>query len=552
MSRKLIGLALCGIACLLPGRSNAQTAALLAVSDASQVSELQLAKVMADDSSLWLSVRLQGRTRLALVTAETAVEPAPAAHAWLRALDFATRVRVAAPVGPLASCGTQQRFEPHDTGLPEAKSLAAVEVSSVGTDLELRRRLSDAGLPADAERVARFTSAASPPFRVSIYDVPADGGSTETVRLTERGYPTTLPRISLSGADTVPLSVMALAKDGVQPLSRESADPSDFPVVYRAVDASSDYLSARHDWLGQNPTRWLNEVQASAPLFGGTVLPSGQRIEPVISRYFAESRVASASACETRARAAYEHASNNAADFACDAADDLARSLTELDFAEPRASRFFGRLAVDAAGFRVVDSGSRSPLLFATDFDPSGCPGETLPPVSTPSAPSTPSTPAPVSREPVVVSSPEYPYYGPTTTTTTVYTEDSCTWSSSSSSSHDSCSGDSSTSESSSESCNGDSSSSESNTDTCSGDSSSSESSSDSCGGDSSDSKYDGDTCTGDSAESNSARSKSAALGADPAQSVRAKHRPRPVRLSLVTLLAAALGLPLRRRYASR
>jgi len=538
---------------LLPARSNAQTAALLAVSDASQVSELQLAKVMADDSSLWLSVRLHGRTRLALVTAETAVEAAPAAHAWLRALDFATRVRVAAPVGPLASCGAQQSFEPHDTGLPDAKSLAAVEVSSVGSELELRRRLADAGLPADAERVARFTSAASPPFRVSIYDVPADGGSTETVRLNERGYSTTLPQISLSGAGKVSLSVIALATDGVQPVTREVADPSDFPVVYRAVDAGSDYLSARHDWLEQNPTRWLNEVQASAPLFAGTVLPSGQRIDPVIARYFAEFRAASATACEARARAAYEHASTNAADFACDAADDLARSVTELGFAELRASRFFGQLAVDAAGFRVVANGSRSPLLFATDFDASGCPGAALPPVSTPSAPSTPSTPAPVSREPVVVSSTEYPYYGPTpTTTTTVYTEDSCTWSNSSSSSHDSCSGDSSTSESSSESCSGDSSSSESSTDTCSGDSSTSESSSDSCSGDSSDSKYDGDTCTGDSAESNSARSKSAALSADPAQRVRAKHRPRPLRLSLVTLLAAALGLPLRRRCASR
>ncbi len=57
-----------------PVSASAQTAALLAVGDATQLSEVQLVKVMADDSSLWLSVRLQGRTRVALVVAEAEIE----------------------------------------------------------------------------------------------------------------------------------------------------------------------------------------------------------------------------------------------------------------------------------------------------------------------------------------------------------------------------------------------------------------------------------------------------------------------------------------------
>ncbi|HEX2669599.1 MAG TPA: hypothetical protein VHM25_01945, partial [Polyangiaceae bacterium] len=502
MLKKLICLVACAASSLTPAPVRAQTAVLLAVADAAQLSEVKLAKVMADDASLWLAVQLKGGTRLALVTAEAGIEVAPAADAWLRALDYSTRVRVAAPPGSPVKCGDLQQFEPDDTGLPEAQRVAAFEVSSASTELELRRRLADAGLPVDAERVAQFTSVTQPPFRVALYDVPMAGGSTEALRWVEQGQPTSLPQIAISGAPTAALGLIAIAGQGVQLLSQDSADPSEFPVVYRAIDASSDYLTARRDWLAQNPTRWLNEVQAIAPLFSGTVMPSGRRITSLISRYFTASRQASASACEAKVRAAYERASTNADDFTCDAADDLARSLSEIGFAELRASRFFGRIGGDGANFRGAAAGSRSPLLFATDLDLSGCPADVLPPVS---VPITRMPPAPVNTTPVVVSTPDDPYTEPTPPVRVgVYSEGSCTGSASDPGPSESCSGDTSSTESSSDSCSGDTSSTESSSDSCSGDTSSTESSSDSCSGDTSSTESSSDSCSGDTSSTES------------------------------------------------
>jgi len=286
------------------------------------------------------------------------------------------------------------------------------------------------------------------------------------------------------------------------------------------------------------------------------VFPSGERIEPVIRRYFTSASVGSASACEQRSRAAYEHGSENIEEFRCEGADDLSRTLAEVQFAELRASRFFGRLDMAGTKFQIVASGSRSPLLFATEFDRSGC--EEIP--GSVSLPYPPSSPPPASTEPVVVA-PTEPYSVPTPTATGAYTEGSCSGSISRFDSNDDCggdprspqpnsegcSGDPTSSESNTDGCSGDSTSGESSTDSCSGDSSSDEPSADSCSGDSSDSKYDGDTCSGDSAESSTVRAKRAELRESPA-----RPHVRHLRMSLVTLLAAALGLPLRRRSASR
>ena len=566
--QKFTCFALLATSTLAPVHASAQTAALLAVGDATQLTELQLAKVVAEDSSLWLSVRLQGRTRLALVSAESSVDTAPAAHAWLRALDFATRVRVAPPPGPLSGCGASPKLEAADTGLPEPRSVAALEVSSADSDVELRRRLADAGLPVDISRIARFTSDAEPPYRIVVYDVPAFGGSTEALRLVDHGHPTALPHLEISGANSVPISLIALAKEGVLPLEQESADPSEFPIAYRALDQSTDYLSARRGWLAQNPTRWLIEVQASAALFTASALPSNGQIEPVISRYFS-ALGAAANGCEARVRAARARASLNAADFACAGADDLSLSLAELDFAELRLSRFFG--TTEGANFRVDPGVPRGPLLLATDFDASGCEPISAEPPRAPNDPPESRTPPPVSTAPVVVSGPDDPNYDPVPVNTTrVYAEGSCTASPSDRGSHDSCSGDSSSRDSSRDSCSGDSSSGDSSSDSCSGDSSSNDSGPDSCSGDASDSssdscsgdsdssgdssgcgksEYDGDTCSGDSASGNGAPAKSASLRTGRAT---ARPRPRQVRLSLLTLLAAALALPLRRLRASR
>ncbi len=557
--------------------ASAQTAALLAVGDATQLSEVQLVKVMADDSSLWLSVRLQGRTRLALVVAEAAIESAPGAHAWLSALDYATRMRVAPPPGSLAACGSSKQFGLADSGLPEPRRVAALEVSSATSELELRRLLADAGLAVDVSRVAQFTSDAEPPFHVAIYDLPPLGGSTEALRLRDRGHPGELPRIELSGASSVPLSLIALAKDGVLPLLQESADPSEFPVAYRASDESSDYLSVRGGWLAQNPTRWLNEVQASAALFAWTAFPPSGQLAPAVARYFDELSATPAGTCEAQILAAHARASIDAADFVCNGADDLAQSLSEVDFADLRLSRFFGLASADGSSFRVAPSASRSPLLLATDFDENGCPlAVSLPADAASGAPDS-TTPAPVGSPPFIATAPGDSHDDPTPAEPSVsQSEGSCTVtgfdsgsnescsgdSSSPDSSRDSCSGDSSSGDSRDDSCSGDSSSGDSRDDSCSGDSSSDDSGPDSCSGDSSDSSsdscsgnsdsssdssYDGDTCSGNSSTGNSARSRSAGL-----RSSRAAPHPRQVRLSLLTLLAAALALPLRRLRASR
>jgi len=549
---------LLGVCSLVPTRVNAQTAALIAVDDATQISELQLAKVMAEDSSLWLSVRLRGHTRLALVTSESAGESAVAADAWLRALDFSTRMRVAPPPGSVVNCGSLTQFELADSGLPEAQRILPSEILSESSELELRRRLADAGLVVDVSQISQFASRAQPPFRLALFDVPALGGSTDALRLNDRGYSEELPSLELSGGNTLPLSAILLAKSGVQPVLRESADASQFPVVYRSVDASCDYLSARRDWLAQNPEHWLKEVQDGSSLFSGTIFPTGDRVASVVSRYLSGLPNATSGGCEAKILAARERSSTNAADFMCDGADDLSRTLNEVGFAELRLNRFYGTLGADGERFRIASEGSEGPLLFATDVDQGGCSQPIVPPVSVgnPSAaPPTTKTPA----IPVVVSTPDDPYYTPTptpTTTTGTYTEVSCTGSASESSSNDSCSGDSRTSDSSGDSCSGDSSSEESSSDSCTGDSSSDESSSDSCSGSSSDSEYDGDTCTGNSAESHPLRAKSTASSARSAERFSPgsgpRPRPRRVRLSLLTWLIAALVLPLRRLSASR
>ena len=565
---KLFCFSLLGACLSFAGIGSGQTAALLAVSDPAQLGEVQLAKVMADDSSLWLSVRLKGRTRLALVTAEADIESAPGADAWLRALDYATRVRVAAPSGPLPGCGTRVRFELADSGLPEPKSIVVREISIASSELELRRRLADLGLPADASRVAEFASAVQPPFELSIYDVPAVGGSSEALRLVGRGPAERSPSIVVSGTGSVALSLITLAREGVLPLAGDGADPSEFAVAYQAVDATSDYLVARTAWLTQNPTRWLNETQASGALFAWTAFPASGQIASAASRYFGALFDAQAGACDERVRAAHVAGSTNAADFVCNGADDLARSVAQLGSADPRLSRFFGSTSAAEGSFRLAASEPRSPLLSATDFVTTGCPPAVSGPAS--GAPGF-TTPPPVETSPVEASPADDPYHDPTPAlqAPTPSGEGSCTFSVFDSSSNDSCTGDSTSSDSSGDSCSGDSSSSDSSSESCSGDSSTNDAGPDSCSGDSSDSssdgcsgnsdssrdseacgksEYDGDTCSGNAASGNRERTSTAALlsGKRPAP------RPRQVRLSLLTLLAAALSLPLRRMRASR
>jgi hypothetical protein len=409
-------------------------------------------------------------------------------------------------------------------------------------------------------------SSVAAPFRVALYDVPESGGRTAALRWLEAGNPSVAPQIETVGRDAVPLTFLGLASAAVLPPAASSGDASEFAVTYRAwgsTDPSSDYVTARANWLLDHPQRWLVEAQNSPSLFAWTALAPKALLAPVVVNYFQ----GLAGSCLPGVQGAYAHGSQQSADYVCADHDDLAQSLSQLGFADLRVSRLYGSLGSDGMTFRVVDGATISPLVSATDLDDSACP-----PTSGAAPSSSVGVSFPDPRAPVVVSDP-----GPGTggysapePGTPVYTDDggcnvaivdseSCTGDSSSAepSTTDSCSGDSSSSEpSTTDSCSGDSSSSDSNgSDSCSGDSSddscsgNSDSSSDS-GGCSKNGGYDGDTCTGNSQSSAQAtRSSSAALRSGGAPH---RQRPRRVHLSLLTLLAAALALPLRRSRALR
>ena len=569
--RPLAFLTVFSVLVLAPKLSEAQTAVLLVASDPAQLEEVQVATVVAADSSFWLRARLKGRSRLAVITARAGVEQDRAGEAWLHALDLATRMRVAPPPGPRVDCGNFGAARLADSGLPEANSLVATQVTGPSSELELRRALADAGLTVELTRLELFTQRALPPFLVSLYEGTPRGDSTPTLRVAAHAQLGELPSIELAGQETVPLTVIALASDAVLPVAAETVDPSEFAVSYRPASASTDYGEARERWARANPSLWLSEAQATSALFGWTALTDNGSLAPAISSYFQAVSAPGASACQAQVRAARARLSRDPADFVCGDARDLAQSLGQLDFAEPRLSRLFGSLGPDGTTFRVAPGPTRNPLLLATDNDAQNCP------LLSPVIPSTgtPGQDLPQDPAPVVVSEPgdnpddsgEPAYHSDGSCNVAVFSEtsDSCSSSStgSDSASRDSCSGDASSSDTTStDSCSGDSSRDDSAPDSCSGDASSSDSSSkDSCSGQSDSSSdsagcgksdYDGDTCSGSSksSASTSAALKSSALSR--ASGGPARHRPRPVRLSLLTLLAAALALPLRRRAASR
>jgi len=541
---------------------------LIAASDPTQIAQVGLAKVVASDGSLWLSVKLAGHAKLAVVTGSASVEPAKAADAWLRALDFATRVRVTPPPGPLAAC-LNSSGNLADSGAPEPANLAPSQVSTAASELELRRGLAAAGLDVELGTIAPFSASVGAPFRLVSYEVPDEGGSTAAVRLSDSGDALAVPGIVAAGRASLPLTLLTLASTAVLPATATVSDPSEFAVRYFGASAGTDYVAARGAWLAEDPTRWLLEARASSALFAWTVIPSAGEIEPALAHYFDEApEPGDAGACFSAVRAAKVRASRAIADYDCDGADDLGRSLSELDFGEIRVTRLFGSISAAGLGLRTSSDPERDSRVVATDFDTQDCAagvsvspgpdGSTVPGGGVSSPPdgsgASGSAVASSSDESTTASN------GDSSTVTTV--GDSCSGDSSSdSSSSDSCSGSSDSS--SSDSCSGNSSSDSSSSDSCSGNSSSDSSSSDSCSGNSSSqsssddssgcgkSNYDGDTCSGSSSSSASAGGQtSAAL--EPGQKPLSAHRARRVHLSLWTLLVAALALPLRRWKSQR
>ena len=485
---------------------------LIVANDPKLVSEVELAKVMADDSSLWLSVRVKGPARLALVTAASGVETTASSDTWLRALDFTTRVHVAPPPGPLAACPNQTQFPAADSGLPESDVAAPDPVTNVDSELELRRSLSNAGIAVDSSELAAFSVDASPPFQISWFEIGSNGASSSALRVLDPGPAAVLPKIRVAGLDSVPLSLIALAREAVQPVSQDALDPSDFAVTYFAADGTSDYGPARAAWRLANADRWLLEAAGLPALFDGTF-----------------ARVAAPDSVK----------------------DDLADSVRQLGVDQIHLSRLFGSLTATGATFRISPSPRRDPLVIATDFDTTRCSPAAIsvpPSAMAPRASATPAGRSPA--QPVVDQSSEASTVvadpgssDGSGAAVVIDSSDSCGSDPSAPApgSNDSCSGNSSSSDSSSsDSCSGNSSSDDSSSDSCSGDSNSNSNDSSGCGSNNK-SGYDGDTCTGNSATGKS----SAALESGGPVAAR---RPRRVRLSLLTLLTAGLSLPLRRR----
>jgi len=338
-------------------------------------------------------------------------------------------------------------------------------------------------------------------------------------------------------------------------------------VSYRLGSAWTDYATERVRWSNENSARWMIEAQATPALFAWTAFPGEGAIAPVVPRYFQAVSTGSARACEARAAMAGLHGSQAASDFECAGAPDLARSMTELGFAEARLSRLIGSVSKAGDHFRVSALPTKNPRLEATDVDRKDCDPVLVAVPGASGDGSSPPAPTAAVGAPPETAEPGSPVYQSDGSCNGAVlgsgSSDSCTGSSTGTDAtgSDSCSGDSSSSDPSADSCSGSSTSSEPATDSCSGSSSTSDSGSDSCSGssDTSDgssgcgkSEYDGDTCSGSSStgasEGKASQSSALLLPGDRG----AGRRRRPLRLSFLTLLAAALALPLRRRAGSR
>ncbi len=565
-----LGLGLAGL--LAVSSAGAAPSALIAASDPAAVSELELARVTASPSLLWLRARTAPHAKLALVTGADSTDNAANASAWLGALDFATRVRVTPPAGPLAAC-SEVTGNLADSGAPEPPVIEPSSVTTVSSEVELRRALADASLVVDPSEIAAFTANVAAPYRFALFESAENVVDTAALRLELPSSALTVPGIEVASRPSVPTTVLALAATGLEPAVVNSFAPTDFAVSYSGSDAHTNYTSARAAWLAEDPSRWLVEALGSSALFDNTVIVGVGQVEPGISQYFERVLgVKAGRACFGSVLAARARGSRLDADFVCGGADDLKLTESELDFSDLRATRLFGSLGSNELALRVSSEPARDSHVVATDLDSANC---------KPAAASATNGSGTVSGShgsswvdgtyyegsSDVDSSSDADADGASDVDAsvdssedncgvTVYPESCDGDSSTSTSSGDSCSGDSSSSDGSSDSCSGDSSSSDAQSDSCSGDSSSSDAQSDSCSGDSSSSNnddssgcgssgYKGDTCSGSTESSASADQASSALQA-PGQK-KQTQRPKKLHLSLLTLLAAGLALPLRR-----
>ncbi|HEY2406329.1 MAG TPA: hypothetical protein VGI10_10010 [Polyangiaceae bacterium] len=519
--------------------------------------EIELGHVLGGASSAsWLSARVPSADRIAIVTPDGATLPSSAASdAWLRALDFASRVRVAPP-GDFALACQGRAPELADSGLPEAARIAASSSDLVGSDLELRRALEQGQLDVNVDDLAAFEAAALAPYRISWFEAPSTGGATSALALasSESTQPPTIWLEKCSGT----LNLLALSERALSPTAGSVSDTSTLRVLYRGLQGSSDYRAAVDEETLTTPDGWLREAVVPAPWFGFVALAGWGVIDPVSTRYVENALSSSAAdACVAQIQSAWLANSQRTTDYQCMGASDLSRALQVLDFHDPVLSRYSGALrSARVLALAGAELASEAPLLVATDVDASGCAVGTV----NGSPTGGPSNGESAGGVPLggVSESPSGSSGSDVSVDTNTYvdasgggdSDEGCGTSSPgtgqgeqeppSAGSSDSCSGDSSDGQGSSDSCSGDSSDGQDSSDSCSGDSSDGSKDSSGCSSNSH-SGSSGDTCSGSSPGSASATQEWLS------NSRGGKRKPK-LRVSMLSMLGCAFMLPLRRR----
>ncbi|HEY4158704.1 MAG TPA: hypothetical protein VGM29_11430, partial [Polyangiaceae bacterium] len=468
------------------GTANAQV--MIASKTALKV-EVELGHVLgAASSASWLSARVPSADRIAIVTPDSATLPSSAASdAWLRALDFASRVRVAPPADFALACqGRAPALA--DSGLPEPARIVANSSNLVGSDLELRRALEQGELDVNVDELAAFEAVALAPYRISWFEAPSTGGATSTLALTQ-SESTQPPTIWLEKCSGV-LTMLGLSEHALAPTAGSVSDTSTLRVLYRGLQGSSDYRAAVAEDTLTIPDGWLREAVEPVPWFGFVALAGWGVIDPVSTRYVQNALNASAAdACLAQIQNARLANSTRAVDYECTGASDLSRALQVLDFHDPVLSRYSGALrSAGALALADAELASAAPLLVATDVDASGCAVGTVngsPSGGPPNGESAGGVPLEGVSE-----SPSGSSGSDVSVDTNTYVEASGGGDSDEgcgTSSPGTGQGDEEPPASSSDSCSGDSSDGQDSSDSCSGDSSDGQDSSDSCSGDSSD-----------------------------------------------------------------
>jgi hypothetical protein len=510
---------MCALICLISVRSQAEPRVLVS---SRLIDAISVAQSLNDErTSLWLSIhaRASGRVAIVLPSEASGGVDAPQEE-FFSLLDEATSPRIAFPGSQSPTCPANTR------GTPEALSFVPRTVQQPSAQRrayrltnreDLQAFLADAGVP-NIVGFNEFVNAQTGPYVAAVYDL-QEGQWSAALRADFRASTPQLPL--LFGPETaVRFQAISLANAPVHIAEVYEATVAELVTRYMVATSTSNYAAQRDAFIAEDGEAWV--IEASGPrasLFAG--FPQ-EKILP------------------------------------------LEAAFSELGFLEPWITRHAGQLAMSSnPASNMLDlraSAALSPLVSASEFDTRGCFSSGSSGPSHPEPGHTSDRPAPTHMPPACTVNCRSGYHDDddyVSTVVIVDSGDSCgSDSSETSSSDDSCSGEATSEDD--EDCSSEDPGADSREDACSGDSSTAdEDSADSCAGDTSSSSDDESSCSGDSSDSSSDSEGCGgpapdADDAEPACSLDnrdrdVRSRPKRKRLSVLTLFAAALALPLRR-----